>query len=273
MRNFLPYNYRPPPSALSQDRSEIRSDPGRRAKMADTGAQPDELRREQVGAKLKYLDFVQVAALQAATCFWSLYVFARENAGPLRPGVQTVEGTVKAVVGPVYEKFRDVPFELLKFVDHKIDEVVREVDRHVPSLLKRVSTQSYSAAQRAPEVAKSLAAEVQRSGLTATALEMAREAKVRFVPVVQHVWGRCEPVVERYAVATWRSLNQLPVFPQVAQIVVPTAAYWSDKYNRAVACAGDRGYVVAEFLPLVPTERISKVFAGEVNAPPPPTAQ
>lgn len=69
---------------------------------------------------MKYLDFVQVAAIYVIVCFSSLYEYAKENSGPLKPGVQTVEGTVKTVIGPVYEKFYDVPFELLMFVDRKV---------------------------------------------------------------------------------------------------------------------------------------------------------
>lgn len=70
--------------------------------------------------KLKYLDFVLVAAIYGIVCVTSLYEFAKENSGPLKSGVQTVEGTVKTVLGPVYEKFHDVPFELLMFVDRKV---------------------------------------------------------------------------------------------------------------------------------------------------------
>ena len=69
---------------------------------------------------LKYMDFVQVAAIYIVVCFSSLYEYAKENAGPLKPGVQTVEDTVRTVIGPVYDKFHDVPFELLKFVDRKV---------------------------------------------------------------------------------------------------------------------------------------------------------
>lgn len=68
----------------------------------------------------KYMEFVQVAAIYVVVCFSSLYEYAKENSGPLKPGVQTVEGTVKTVIGPVYEKFHDLPFQLLKFVDRKV---------------------------------------------------------------------------------------------------------------------------------------------------------
>lgn len=58
--------------------------------------------------------------LYVVVFFSTIYDFAKENSGPLKPGVQTVEGTVKTVIGPVYDKFHDVPFELLKFIDRKV---------------------------------------------------------------------------------------------------------------------------------------------------------
>lgn len=70
--------------------------------------------------RLKYFEFVQIATLHALMCAAKLYTYAKDNAGPLKPGVDTVEGTVKTVVGPVYDKFHDVPIELLKFVDRKV---------------------------------------------------------------------------------------------------------------------------------------------------------
>ena len=70
--------------------------------------------------KLKYLDFVQVAAIYVVVSFTTLYEYAKGNSGPLKPGVQTVEGTVKTVIGPVYDKFHNVPLELLTFVDRKV---------------------------------------------------------------------------------------------------------------------------------------------------------
>ena len=70
--------------------------------------------------RLKYLQFVQVAAIHTIMCFTNLYVYAKDKSGPLKTGVETVEGTVKSVVGPVYHKFHDVPIEVLKYVDRKV---------------------------------------------------------------------------------------------------------------------------------------------------------
>ncbi|XP_020585364.1 stress-related protein isoform X2 [Phalaenopsis equestris] len=216
--------------------------------MADSGNRAQE-------TKLKHLEFVQVAAFQAIICLSSLYNLAKENSGPLRPGVQAVEGTVKAIVAPVFDKIHDVPLEFLKFIDRKVDQFLCEVERYVPSLLRR-----------APEVARSVAGDVQRFGVMTTTIQLARAAKQKCSPVVQDVYGRCEPAIEKHAVVAWRSLNQLPVIPHVVQIVVPTAAYWTEKYNKAVSSAAGKGYVVAEFLPLVPNDRIAKVFGGEGGA-------
>lgn len=63
---------------------------------------------------------MQVAAIHTIMCFTNLYVYAKDKSGPLKPGVETVEGTVKGVVGPVYDKFHDVPIEVLKYVDRKV---------------------------------------------------------------------------------------------------------------------------------------------------------
>lgn len=68
---------------------------------------------------LKYLGFVQVGAIYARSSFKNLYVYAKDKSGPFKPGVETVAGTVKNVVRPVYHKSRDVSNEVLKFVDRK----------------------------------------------------------------------------------------------------------------------------------------------------------
>lgn len=70
--------------------------------------------------KLRYLEFVQVAAAQATICLAGLYALAKDHAGPLRPGVDAVESAVKGVVGPVYGRFHGVPLDVLAFVDRKV---------------------------------------------------------------------------------------------------------------------------------------------------------
>ncbi|CAK9171990.1 unnamed protein product [Ilex paraguariensis] len=235
--------------------------------MAESEAnQPTEIVQDSE-KQLKYLDFVQIAAIYVVVCFSTIYDYAKENSGPLKPGVQTVEGTVKTVIGPLYEKCHDVPFELLKFVDRKVDESINELDRHVPSLMKQASSQAMSVAQKAPEVARTVASKVQRAGVVDTTKNIAKTVYTKYEPTAKELYTKYEPVAEQYAVTTWRSLNRLPLFHQVAHIVVPTAAYWSEKYNQAVTSTAERGYTVSYYLPLVPVERIAKVFEGAENGP------
>ncbi|XP_066398274.1 stress-related protein-like [Miscanthus floridulus] len=225
--------------------------------------------------KLRYLDFVQVAAAQAAVYLAGLYGLAKDHAGPLRPGVDAVESTVKGVVGPVYARFGGLPLDVLAFVDRKVDDTVHEVDKHLPGALKAASARAYAVARGVPEVARELAAEAQQSGVKgaaraalAKAEPVARDVYGRVEPVARDLYVRYEPAAEHLAVSAWRSLNGLPVFPHVAQIVVPTAAHWAEKYNRAVVAAAERGYAGAKYLPAIPTERIAKVFSSSPEAEP-----
>ncbi|XP_039001199.1 stress-related protein-like [Hibiscus syriacus] len=204
---------------------------------------------DNVQKKLKYLDFVQVASVYAVVCVSCVYEYAKQNSGRLKPGVQTVEETVKTVVGPVYDKFHDLPFKLLEFVDRKVDQSLNELERHVPSLVKQASCQ-----------ARTMASEVQRVGVLDAAKMITRNVYSKCEPTAKEMYDKYEPVAEGYAVSAWRSLNRLPFFPQVSHVVVPTAAYWLEKYNQVVRYSGERGYAVASYLPLISTERIAKAF-------------
>ncbi|KAI3506633.1 hypothetical protein L1887_21193 [Cichorium endivia] len=211
---------------------------------------------------LKYLDFVQSAVIYFVVCFSTVYEYAKENAGPLKPGVQTVESTVKTVIGPVCERFHDVPYELLKFVDLKVGDALKELNRHVPSHLKEAPSQAKYVANNFPEVARDLALEAFK-----TARKVAHTLYIKYEPTAKELYISYEPIAEKYAVSAWRSLNKLPVFPQVAQVAVPTAAFVAEKYNYAVCYTAEKGYPVAQYLPLVPVEKIAKVFQEDQHVP------
>ncbi|KAK9146934.1 hypothetical protein Sjap_006837 [Stephania japonica] len=207
---------------------------------------------EETEQRLKYLKFVQVAALHVVVYLSSVYDYAKNNSGPLKPGVQSVENTVKTVIGPVYHKIHDVPYQVLRFVDRKVDSSVSEVERHVPSIVKDASTQ-----------ARGVASEVKRVGVVDATTKLAKTVYTKYEPAAHDLYTKYEPVAEQYAVTAWRKLNGLPLFPQVAQVVVPTAAYVSERYNQVVSHSAQRGHVAFSYLPLVPIEKIAKVF-GDV---------
>ncbi|CAN6331436.1 unnamed protein product [Urochloa humidicola] len=206
--------------------------------------------QEEEEERLRYLEFVQQAAAQALLLAAAAYAYAKQGAGPLRPGVDHVEGTVKAVVGPVYDRFHAVPLDLLKFLDRKVGESVEEIDRRVPPVVKE-----------APTLARSAAKEVRQAGLVGTATGLAKSAIARAEPKAWELYTRYEPVAERRAAEAWVALNRLPLVPSVTRAVLPTAAQLSAKYNSAVLDGAKRGNTVANYLPLVPTERLAKVFS------------
>ncbi|KAL8470785.1 hypothetical protein ACS0TY_033383 [Phlomoides rotata] len=53
-------------------------------------------------------------------CTTKLYSYAKENSSPLMISIVIVEGTVKTVVRPVYNKYHCVPVDVLKFIDRKV---------------------------------------------------------------------------------------------------------------------------------------------------------
>ncbi|XP_076939177.1 REF/SRPP-like protein At3g05500 [Bidens hawaiensis] len=194
-----------------------------------------EIEREEE-QRLKHLQFVQMAALHALLYASKAYAYAKNNSGPLKPRVETMEGKLKTAVGPTYNKFHHYPIFISCFYNRKLDESVNKFDTQVQPFVKQVSAKTNNLSQEV------------------------KTAYTKLEPAAIGLFTKYEPVAEWYAASAWQSLNQLPVFPKVAKVVVPTAAYCSDKYNQTVQQTAEKGYKVSSYLPLVPAERIAKVF-------------
>lgn len=130
----------------------------------------------------------------------------------------------------------------------QVDASVTELDRRVPPTLKKVSSQAMSAAQKAPEVVD------KASGF-------AKSVYTKCEPTAKGLYNKYEPKAEQCAATAWRGLNRLPLFPKVAG----TAAYCTEVYNSTVVSAAEKGYKVSSYLPLVPVEKIAKVFASPAH--------
>lgn len=152
----------------------------------------------------------------------------------------------------------------LKFVlEHvQVDQSVTKLDSRMPPVFKQASFKALSAAQKAPEAARAVASEVKRAGVVDTASSYAKSVYTKCEPAAKDLYARYEPKAEQCAVSAWRKVNQ--VLPKVVEVVVPTAAYCSEKYNQTVQHTAEKGYRVSSYMPLVPTEKIAKVFAGKV---------
>ncbi|KAJ9128592.1 hypothetical protein P3X46_034718 [Hevea brasiliensis] len=88
--------------------------------------------------KLKYLEFVQATTDDAVTSLSNIYLYAKDNSGPLKPGVETIEGVAKTVVIPASK----IPTEAIKFADRAMDASFTTLQNIVPSVLKQLSTQA-----------------------------------------------------------------------------------------------------------------------------------
>ncbi|CAI8616985.1 unnamed protein product [Vicia faba] len=166
--------------------------------------------------KLKHLGFVRIAAIHAFVCMSSLYDYAKQNSGSLRPAVGTVEGTVTTVLGPVYHKFKPLPQDLLLFLDNKVDEATNKFDECAPPFAKQVVNQA--------------------KGL------------------IQEVTHKADKVVNE----AQSGLNHYALFHAVAELAIPTAARWSEKYNHVVKNISGKGYAVSGYLPLIPVDLLMK---------------
>ncbi|XP_065003256.1 REF/SRPP-like protein OsI_017815 isoform X2 [Musa acuminata AAA Group] len=204
--------------------------------------------------RLRYLEFVHAAAVQVVLWAAWLYGFAKERAGPLTPVVLASEGAVRALVGPVYDKYHAVPFEVLKFIDRKVGESVQKLEPQVPSVVVEASA-----------AARYAAVEVRRPGLVGSAVGLARSLYYRCEPTAKGLYAKYKPTADEVAVSAWRSLSRLPL---VTRLVVPAgaSAHLSEKYNEVVRCSAKKGYSISAHLPLVPTERIVQFLAGKATA-------
>nr|ANS56717.1 rubber elongation factor-like stress related protein 1 [Hevea brasiliensis] len=89
---------------------------------------------------LKYLLFVQLSASVAVFSLPKLNDYVKNNSGPLKPAIQTIESTVKTVVTPIYPTFEDVFNKVLKFADNQIDAAVTVLNPYIPTAVKNLYT-------------------------------------------------------------------------------------------------------------------------------------
>ena len=235
------------PETQPQQQQQQQTEPSREENKAEAKEPP----------RLTRLDFARVAAARAVVCLVGLYGLAKSRAGPLRPAVDAAESAVARAVGPVHDRFHETPLALLAFLDRKVDDIVQLLDRKLPPTLKAALSQAYTVARDVPEVARELLTEAHKSGVAGAG----RAAYVKVEPVAKDLYLHYGAAAGQLAVSIWRSLNKLPLFPQVAQIAVPTAAHWAERYNKAIGSAASRGYSGARYLPPIPTKLIGKLFS------------
>lgn len=209
------------------------------------------MKAENKNKELKRLGFVKVAAIHTYVFVSYLYESAKKNSGSLRSAVETVEGTVTTVIGPVYNKFKDVPDDVLVFVDNKVDEATHKFNEHAPTIAKQLADKTKTLIQKVTYEA-------------GKAVHVAQSEGPRVA--VEYVVTESKNLLLINSVKLWAGLNQFPPFHAVAEMAVPTAAHWSEKYNHVIKTMAEKGYKFVGYLPLIPVDAISKAFKqGKVN--------
>lgn len=196
---------------------------------------------EQSG--LKYLGVVEVAVDKATKYMANIYEFVKDSSGPLKPRVDSVESTVKTVVGPLYQKIEGKPYEILLFVDRKVDDAMGVIDGVVPQSVKEKSSQAYGVARQAPEAVKSVVSDLQSNGLVGTA---------------KSYYATYEPVAEEWTSAVWKQFLKLPYAPQAVHFAAPPTLFCAEKFNQVVEGLKGKQVPLASYIPAVPVEKLEK---------------
>lgn len=195
--------------------------------------------------QLKHLGFVRVLTLNAVVLVCNIYDYAKQNAGSVKSKVENAENSVRAVVGPVYERFKGVPDDILVFLDHKVDEATHKFNEYAPASAKRLVFKAKLALNQASKIAQDLADEAKVSGPLGAVSRAGTISKHIALTQLAFVWYK---------------LNQYPALHGVSQMAFPTIAHWSEKYNKLVTDMTVKGYGVFNYVPLVPVEEITKAY-------------
>lgn len=202
---------------------------------------------EQSG--LKYLGFFEVAVDTATKYIANIYEFAKDSSGPLKPSVHSVESTVRTVIGPVYQKIEGKPYEILLFVDKKVDGAVGTLESVVPQTVKDTSCQAYGVARQVPQAAKAVVSDIQTHG---------------FVETAKSYYATYEPAAEEWTYAAWNKLLQLPYAPQAVHFAAPPTLFCAEKFNQVVGNLKEMQVPLAGYIPTFPVEKLEKLVKEDV---------
>lgn len=126
-----------------------------------------------------------------------------------------------------------------------MDDGAAKFDEHAPPLAKKVVSKAQSVFQKASEVAQNLFKEVQVAGPRAA---------------INHAGALSKQLATSQVAVLWYHINHCAPLHGIAQMAAPTAAHWSEKYNQLVADLKKKGYIVVNYIPLIPVEEISKAY-------------
>lgn len=90
---------------------------------------------------------------------------------------------------------------------------------------------------------------------------LVREAQVSGPRVaISHVSSLSKNFAVSQLAVVWYGLNRYPPLHAVGEMVIPTVAHWSKKYNNFIAKLDSRGYHIFSYFPSVPVEDVVKAY-------------
>lgn len=192
---------------------------------------------------LKYLEFLRVAIINGTAYAVKLYNYGKDNSGSFKPSVDTVEGHVRTVTGPLANKFDGKLPGILQFADKKVDEGIQYLDIMLPQTVKDRSSQAFDAARdaakQASDAARPVVGQVQEQGVYNTASDY---------------YTKFQPIAESYGTQAWHTLMSLPLAPQAAG----TARIGAEKLNTILVSLRDSQLPLSAYVPLLPLNYFEK---------------
>lgn len=126
-----------------------------------------------------------------------------------------------------------------------MDEGIHQFDEHAPPAAKKAAAKVQLVLQKASHVV----------------LDLAEEAKVAGpFAAISHAGAISKQLAITQFAVVWYKVNQYPALHQVSQMAVPTAVYWSEKYNKFITDLTARGCSWFSYVPLVPVEDMGKAY-------------
>jgi hypothetical protein len=197
--------------------------------------------------QLKYLGFLRVAVLQVYLLVLGIYEHLKDKSGPLKSGIQNVEGTVLRVVGPVLDRVNFNLDDYFVFVDKKVDGTIQFADERLPEDVKQRAVSLYSYASAVPDKAKAIVAEVNEKGA---------------LPAFQSYVDYWVPVFWAYVQQLWSFFTSLPLVPQLLASSQPLVVVLAEQYNSLLASVQKSDIPIVKKvglnLPAVPVEKLKR---------------
>eukprot|EP00270_Netrium_digitus_P006799 TRINITY_DN1959_c0_g1_i1.p1 TRINITY_DN1959_c0_g1~~TRINITY_DN1959_c0_g1_i1.p1 ORF type:complete len:260 (+),score=53.00 TRINITY_DN1959_c0_g1_i1:106-780(+) len=211
---------------------------------------------------LRYLSFVRFSVLKVLAFLEYFYSSAKQLSGPLKPGLDAVEGTVKVVLNPVLDKVGSKPDEVLQAADDKLVYLVEFTTSTAPALKQKLDS-----------VVDSLKKHTQRVSQVATVVVEDVSKSINDKGVLQSAktyYNQYEPVITEYSHGAFRFFLALPLMAQFVQLIAPSAFAFLERYNSllcslkssATSCVSKK---IAATLPLIPVEALKQSVDADLS--------